>query len=369
MVYAAQRGDVVLHLIKSSYFQTLLESFPGGVIIFNTQGEAYAANAYAAKLIGLPYEDCAVVNWRNIFEAVENREEYEAFMDEAHNPNRGRPSMALKHEHSPGDFVYLSLSLSWLIENEKVFGIVMSMTDVSHIVELHEREKQILGEKNKLQKDRVKSLQKLAMAVAHQIRNPVMSMSGLAKLIGKKKKADPGVMEYVDGIIDGGRRLEAVVKAVYDFTAIRPKDRVPVDVGDLLENARSRALGIAGMNGTKVSWNIEGDACPAESDPELLGDVLLEVLTNSLEAFEKRSEGRIDVLLHKDKSGCLVEVRDDGYGISEDDKPYIFDPFFSTKPQNVGMGLTRSQRILQELGGDISVESTQGEGTIVKVWY
>jgi PAS domain S-box-containing protein len=359
----------VLHLIKSSYFQTLLESFPGGVIIFNTQGEAYAANAYAAKLIGVSSEECSGINWRSLFEEIENREEYELFMGDAHNPEGGRPSMALKHERSPGDFVYLSLSLSWLIENEKVFGIVMSMTDVSHIVELHEREKQILSEKNKLQKDRVKSLQKLAMAVAHQIRNPVMSMSGLAKLISKKKNADPGVMEYVEGIIDGGMRLEAVVKAVHDFTAIKPKERVPVDVADLLERARSRAREIVPVNGTQVSWKIEGDACPAESDPDLLGDVLVEVLSNSLESFDKREEGRIDILLHRDWKGCLVEVRDDGHGIAEDDKPYIFDPFFSTKPKNVGMGLTKSQRILQELGGEISVESTQGEGTIVKVWY
>ncbi len=342
----------MLHLINSSYFRSLLDSFPEAVIIFNAGGLAYAANAAAEGLVQRPLDQWSGQHHTQLLRELDDPGAFDSFMADAEAGQPGQRGMSATFQ-APGGPVHLSLTTSLLIENDKIFGVMLSLTDISHIVELHQREKRILEERNALQRERVQALRTLAQAVAHQIRNPVMAMAGMASLLQRGMKPGDDRTEYLEAIREGCKRLEAIVSAVGSYTAVRPGETRPVDMAAMaaaaLDRARQRA---PGSDAVRCVTDLDG--CRAIADANLVEAIMVELVANALEALgqgpgEVRILGRI---LDKD---CLVEVADNGPGLSAQDAPFVFDPFFSTKALSVGMGLTSARRMADEMGGGLDL--------------
>jgi len=125
--------------------------------------------------------------------------------------------------------------------------------------------------------------------------------------------------------------------------------------------------------GKSAVWEVETqpDGLQAFADPDLLRQALCEAVANSVEALPAeggviRLEARVRV--GQDGSEAVeIAVSDNGCGIPEDELQYVLDPFYSTKPVGVGMGLTKANRIVQEHGGSITVESAEGKGTTIRM--
>ncbi|MEA2039666.1 MAG: ATP-binding protein [Thermodesulfobacteriota bacterium] len=95
-------------------------------------------------------------------------------------------------------------------------------------------------------------------------------------------------------------------------------------------------------------------------------EALNEILLNALESF-RDNQGSIDIVVYQDSNGLYITISDNGTGITEREKPYIFDPFFSTKAVGVGMGLCKAHRIIAEHNGEIAVDSHAHDGTTVTI--
>jgi len=239
--------------------------------------------------------------------------------------------------------------------------------DKAHLAEQALREARRAGEEVVVQvARRIESLQKISSSVAHQLRNPTTIIGGLAGLLLKKPALRERYLDYLDGIVDAARRIERITAAVKEYSAIRLGKLTPTPASGLLSSARIAAEAIAQAMNRQVSWNVEDDGSVVEADTALLEVAVREVAVNAVESLEKGS-GHIAMCSRRDGEWLEITVQDDGRGISSEDMLYVLDPFHSTKPVGVGMGLTKAQRILQEHGGSISVESTPGEGTTVRM--
>ncbi len=100
-------------------------------------------------------------------------------------------------------------------------------------------------------------------------------------------------------------------------------------------------------------------------DPSRIKDALLNILKNAVQAIG--NNGTVTIRIYKKHDACVFEIRDTGPGISEEDLPFIFDPFYTTKKFGTGLGLTITHRIIEEHEGSIAVESKKGAGSVFRV--
>lgn len=211
---------------------------------------------------------------------------------------------------------------------------------------------------------RIESLQKISSAVAHQLRNPTAIIGGMAGLLLKKPDLKDRYLEYLDGIVEAARRIESITRAVNEYASIHITrlDRAPA--GHVLGLAREAALTLARELQVSASLEVEGEEVTVNADHELLGLAVRELALNAVEALPA-SGGGVRLCVRRAAAGVGVEfaVSDTGRGIPAGEIGFVADPFYSTKPVGVGMGLTKAARVAQEHGGRLVIESRQGEGT------
>jgi PAS domain S-box-containing protein len=354
----------MLPFIQSSYLTTLLESFSAGVVITNTRGHVYAANESAARLLGRPKAELLNSSISGeILERFVDPQAVSAFLEDSRlGPDMPRILQARYKTEGDGE-LYFTLSTSRLVEYGKVFGIVLQITDVTPIYEMHEREKRILEEKSTIQQERIESLGKLSMGIAHQIRNPLMTIGGFAKILEKKFKPQASGFEFLAGILDGARRLEDIVKAVSEYTSSPPAQPELTGVEDLVREEVAKAVADNPGLAADIAWEIGPGGSAWTLDRELTAKALHEVLLNAMEALAGQENPKITVTGMIENQIPRLEVRDNGPGLAENTAPFVFDPFFTTKAVGVGMGLPKARRRMEEQDGELYLAPAPGGGT------
>jgi len=350
----------MLPLISSAYFHDFLESLGNGVLLCNVKGEVYAANRAAASLLGLPGPSACIGSVPGeLFRHLSNLTAFLDFFDAtaaAELPGRSFRATLLRDGASE---LHLALSISRLIESGKLFGLMISITDISDVVRLHEREKLMLRQYAELSLEKHESLRHFADAVAHQLRNPLMAIGGFAGLMLRKRSGDDPEAPKLSAIFDSAKRLEEIVDAVAGYNALALGSLVPTQAASVLAQAVFRLS--QKHPGLTQNAAIKENLAEAELplDQGLFAAALEAVLQNALEANpggEIRVTGRIE------NDRYLLSVAGDGPGIDPAISPFVFDFFFTTKARGVGMGLPRAQKIAREHEGALSLTSRPGQG-------
>jgi anti-anti-sigma factor len=346
--------------------ENIYESLPVGLLVVDPQGEIILANPAAAKILGHPGELIRGRGWADLFlEAEENILFNQVFLDvileEKLNLQRTVPYL-----RPNGEMLQLAITTSFIRSDQKLVGIVMLVDDVTEIHQLHLHEMTILEEKHRLQRERTESLHKLAMAIAHQLRNPTTAIGGFAAILLKKMGPDTSAGKYLENILSCTSRLEALVRSVHDYTTLPPLSPRRIVAEQLCEKLQQHVMGKAEELCREVSLTIGAENIDLEVDPKLFVQALNEIADNAVEALP-HVEGKIEVHVSQKGGTLFIEIRDNGVGISEEDLPYVFDPFFTTKAVGVGMGLCRAKRIIAEHNGNLRIESAPGRGTKVQI--
>jgi len=214
-----------------------------------------------------------------------------------------------------------------------------------------------------LRSERLAALGKLAQGVAHEVRNPVAIIGGLAHLIQRKIPATDPTQELLGEINAAVHRLEAMVREIETFAQMPALRLAPADLAGILEEVASVFAEPFASAGISLEVHLPVDLPPIPVDAARLGQVLHLLFENSLEAMPLGGKLSLSVAL---ETKCVkISLQDTGLGIPSETLPLIFDPFFSTKAQGNGMGLTIVHRIISEHKGEIHICSTAGVGTTV----
>jgi nitrogen fixation/metabolism regulation signal transduction histidine kinase len=356
----------MLEFIRSTYFQGLLSSFSFGVILLDAEGRAYAINDAASAILEKPRQQCIGLHWTGLLAGTREMEEVHAMIQQVKNNLTKSGPVATTYAGNNGSKRYLSLSASILIYYEKIFGIALELSDITDIIRFHEREKEILEEKSLIQQERSNSLKKFSLSLAHQIRNPTASMGGLSRLLLKRNDCTNDNVKYLKTIFSCCRRLEEIVAAVDEYTAISAQIGHQVPVSTIVSRAKSMIYDGQEYSLAKVQVKIDVEDQMLSVDPDLLISAITEVLHNSVDAYEGKP-GIISIKGHPEENEYVLEISDCGLGIQTENLPYLFDPFFTTRPDKIGMGLCKVKRIIDEHGGKVSVTMLPESETVVAI--
>jgi PAS domain S-box-containing protein len=237
--------------------------------------------------------------------------------------------------------------------NGEFMGTVNIVRDITELKNLRER---------LIKSERLAGLGEVAARVAHEIRNPLVSLGGFARRL--EKKLDAGLKEYAHIIAEEVDRLEDILNEILNFVKETRIIKDTVDAGKLVEEVIDLVLAEADSKGITFAKEFS-DSGAIFVDPNRIKDALLNILKNAVQAAG--SGNTILVKIYKKNDSCVFEINDNGPGIAEADIPFIFDPFFTTKEGGTGLGLAITHSIIEEHEGSIEVESTPGSGTTFRV--
>jgi PAS domain S-box-containing protein len=230
-------------------------------------------------------------------------------------------------------------------------------------------------EQESLESEHWAGIGRMVEEIAHQVRNPIASIGGYALRLQKASADSRKRQTYLNQILEETNRLDALVQRVEEYVQVpRPifgREQVEEVVASAIEPL-SRNFG---KNG--ISFSVEAKGLDEDGylfiDRALVIKAVSHVVQNSIQAILERSRANskraVKVSLLDDGETVRVSVSDKGPGISKRNLQYVFEPFFSTRPDHVGLGLTLVRRIMWEHGGKTRVESHLGKGTTVTLYF
>ena len=214
--------------------------------------------------------------------------------------------------------------------------------------------------------EKLAALGEMADRVAHETRNPIVTIGGFARRVRRALPSDNPLSTYVDIIIKEIERLELMIFWITELKKYISTDFEASNINIVIERALEKVKGkLEGTNIT-VDKDLMHDPPLLRVDRKNMEIVFSNIFENGIEAMGK--DGVLHITTQQKNGNCLeVTISDTGKGISEDDMKSIYNPFFSSKLSGVGMGLTIAHKIVKDHQGSVKVKSKLGEGTTFAV--
>lgn len=212
-----------------------------------------------------------------------------------------------------------------------------------------------------IEKERSVSLEKMIDAVAHEIRNPLTSIGGFARKIYKSLPYGDTNKQYLKMIIDDVARVENMIGQIAELRTMGMSHQEPSDINSVICDSVESFENELKSNRVELDLELMDIAPLVPLDSKRLKIAITHLIRNALEAMEQKP-GLLRISSLIESEHISITVSDTGKGIAEDKIKYVFDPLFTSKIYGPGLGLTLVNMIVQEHGGDISVESAQGRG-------
>ncbi len=218
-------------------------------------------------------------------------------------------------------------------------------------------------ERRQLELQHLAQLGTMSAVLAHEIRNPLGTIKGFAQLALEQNgvEMDP----LLTPIVDQAKRLEGLVNDLLIYGRPPSPSLRPVRWAEIADRIQSHGRRLA--EGRTVTLNVSKDEISFETDPNLLEQVLANLVRNAIDAVDGVPGGRVDVNAVASGNELAVTVRDNGPGIPEGDAEKIRQPFFTTKAFGTGLGLPISVRLTEALGGTFDIRSVGTGGTVATV--
>jgi len=215
--------------------------------------------------------------------------------------------------------------------------------------------------------EKMAALGEMVDGVAHEIRNPLMTIGGMARRL-YDKETDEEHKGYAMRIIKDVERLERMVQRIDEYKGVFTPDLREGDLSNVVKEALDELTDIFTSKAINVVTTGMDDPPPIVMDKSNLKLAIYNILHNSADAIEKSGKITIETRLLK---GDYIELRieDDGCGMDQDFLRNIFNPFHTSKTQGAGLGLTISYEIVKSHKGEISVDSILGKGTTFTIKF
>jgi len=336
----------------SAFADEVVTHLPVGLIATDRTGRVTFFNAAAEKITGLPMTSTHGQHLDKLFPPQL------CGLEQALDRGEIISEKEMECAFAGGSAVPLSISATAIVNEVGEFaGRVLILRDLREVRRL---------QKEVRRQEKLAALGGLAAGVAHEIRNPLSSIKGLATFFrdqfadGSEAKEAAGVM------IEEVNRLNRAISELLDFA--RPADlkRQRTDIAPLIIRSVQLIQQDAKNRNIQVDLHISEDRCALNIDPDRMTQCLLNLYLNAIEAME--DGGTLTVQCGADgHDGIRITIADTGQGISADQLDKIFDPYFTTKSKGTGLGLAIVYKIIEAHRGRINVESVSGQGTMMTI--
>jgi len=244
------------------------------------------------------------------------------------------------------------------IEFRNKKSILMNMMDMTEIKKLE----QLL-----LVQDKMASLGRVAAGIAHEIRNPLSGINIYVNTLEKfftRGTGEGKVKDVFHQLQSASRKIESVIRRVMDFSKPSEPKFVVADINQPIEEAIKLTAVMLRKSGVKLEKALTLDLPKCRIDPQQFEEVILNLINNAADAMKKIDRQkiiRVSSILEDDR--IAVRVSDSGSGISPEVGKKVFDPFYTTKPDSTGIGLSICHRIIADHAGALNVSSSEWGGS------
>lgn len=205
------------------------------------------------------------------------------------------------------------------------------------------------------------TLGELAAGLAHEIRNPLAGIAGVVDIMGKELPANSPSRAVIGEVHREILHIQAILNDLLSYARPRPPNFHPANLNTTVEQAVELSRQQVRTKPIQVQFEPNATLPLVEHDPALVQQVILNLILNGIQAIS--GTGEVRVALMRDHDFVMVDVADNGRGISAEALPKIFKPFFTTRKEGTGLGLSLANSIVQSHGGRIEVTSTIGKGS------
>jgi two-component system, NtrC family, sensor histidine kinase HydH len=336
-----------------TYTENVVESMADALISIDKEKRIVTLNRRAGEILGSEEKD---LKGKGIGEVLG--------LDGEKLLQRGENTPIVRDEEiqvkqRSGKEIPLSLSAAPLKDDlGQAIGSVLLLRDLREIRDLQEKVRR--GE-------RLASLGRLAAGVAHEIRNPLSSIRGFAQYFRNRFKDQKEELEYASIMVKEVDRLNRVITELLDFARPKTPHREPHSLENMFDQSLRLLQPELAKKQVEVEREIEPHLPLVRLDRDQISQTILNLLLNSLESIDAGGKIRIGLRKGDSSPSIQIAISDTGRGIPREDLGRVFEPFFSTKRKGTGLGLAIVHQIVESHGGEVQVESREGEGTTFRI--
>ncbi|MHB0856843.1 MAG: PAS domain S-box protein [Anaerolineae bacterium] len=345
---------------SESRFQTLFHQAGLGMTIMDVQGRFLEANQALQEMSGYPPEE--VLGHRF------TQHIYPEDLDDARDKWRGLVTgqySTYRAEHRyvrrDGQVIWASLTVSLVRGADQAHPFIVAM--VQDITEQRRAQAALI------QSEKLAVTGRLATSLVHEINNPLQSVIGCLGLAEETLAEGGDVSRYLRVARDELQRAARIVGDLRDLhRPARSKEKEPTDVNALLERVLALSAKRLRDNAVDVQLDLAADLPAASMVRDRIQQVFVNLVLNAIDAMPNGGSLQVRTQATTSPEGIAISFSDTGYGIPQDVLSNIFAPFFSTKPDGLGLGLYVSHNIVAQHGGTLEASSAPGQGTTFTVW-
>jgi two-component system, sporulation sensor kinase E len=346
---------------ERALLETVFNTLQEGVLVITAEGEIDYANDAAGRLIGYSNEPGQEKTlWRLVPGLRASLES-----DAAGNQVAGQPVVTREFELTyPAPRVVRLYKVPFSDGDAETPRFAIILTDIT-------KEKKSTEEL--IENEKVSSILLLAAGVAHELGNPLNSLTIHLQLIERKLKKLKGskesesLGESIRICQDEVTRLDGIIRNFLEAIRPRPPDLAEVNVGEVLEDVLRFQDKELADRGLVVGADVPTNLPVIMADRNQLKQVFFNLIKNAMEAMT--TGGKLAVRVRADDDSVYVRLADTGGGIKTEDLSRLFSPYHTTKSGGHGLGLMIVQRIMRDHGGHIGIESKEGVGTVVTLQF
>jgi len=350
--------------------QEILENMAQGLVAVDGKMRILELNSEARRIFGLP-EDlfCNGQPLNQVFFGRTLQTLQEAFQGSE------KRRFEFTQKLPCGGIIPVEAKISYNVDSGgKLRCRIGLFGDLSLKKEMEEAERRI---------HKLEELYDMAMAIAHEIRNPLASIRGCVQEIGRSKDRSSQEMKLVDIVCRESDRLDRIIEGFMHNARRGPVELSQINLVHILEETVLLLRNHPNIASRQILWEIPSGPAIIAGDRERLKEVFLNLGINAIDATDPQvgtirislSDQEFLALNHRRAGerkmvpGIEVEVADNGPGMSSQLQNLVFTPFFTTKDDGHGLGLAIVHRIVRDHLGKVDVKSRPGEGTSFKVWF
>jgi len=331
------------------FFADIILNSIDAIVGFNNANEVFLWNKGAEKIFGWTKEEMMGKNFAVIVpkELLDKGEV--VYMHSKIEEQGFISNYETKRITKTGEYRNVSISRFVIFnDKEEIIGSVGIIRDIT-------TEKNL--EKELRDKENLALIGEVVSSIAHNISNPLNIISGNADYLLIDKKKDEEGFEELKIIVDETTRITKSIRQILNFARPLAPMREETTMNELVTDATAGFKFIKGDKPVELKLKLDKNPVFVKVDKEMFKDIIQNLITNSIHAIPIDRNGIIEIKTASEAGCSILEISDNGTGISEKDIASIFKPFYSTKGygKGTGLGLAFTQRVVKEHGGTISV--------------
>lgn len=248
-------------------------------------------------------------------------------------------------------------------------GAIDYVTKPFNSKELLARVKSLVGSQRfifqKAEEEKMAALEKMLESVAHEVRNPIVTIGGFARRIRDRLPEESVIRAYSDHILQEVYRLETMLKEIIKLKTIVVELTESMDVAEIIETALGEFRESLDSKKISVEKKYSDPVCTALVDRYNLKIAFANIIKNAIEAMDER--GHLEIERVCEGENVMIRFTDSGVGIHSEEIPEVIRPFYTSKMTGAGMGLTMVKHIVVLHDGDMRIASKKGEWTQVSI--